>query len=131
MDQQQGMSSKITPLVKGDDYAFWRIRMKSHLMALGFDILQSVEDGYTAPSSPPTDVAANNLFNDNSRDVTAILSGLSINVFVKVMHCKSTKELWEKLKVIYEGYGKVKQYKIQTLRENLWNLKMKEEQNIA
>jgi hypothetical protein len=131
MDQQQGMSSKITPLFKGDDYDFWRIRMKSHLMALGFDIWKYVEDGYTAPSSPPTDVAAKKLCNDNSRVVNAILSGLSINVFVKVMHCKSTKELWDKLKVIYEGDSKVKQAKLQTLRAQFENLKMKEEENIA
>ena len=117
MDQQQGMSSKIVPLFTGDDYAFWRISMKSHLMALGFDIWKYVEHGYIAPSSAPTDVAAKKLCNDYSRGFKAILSGLSINVFVKVMHYKSTKELWEKLKIICEGDGKVKQAKLQTLRE--------------
>jgi hypothetical protein len=86
MDQQQGMSSKITPFFKGHDYVFSRIRMKSHLMALRFDILKSVEDGYTTPSSPQTDVAANNLCNDNSRDVNAILSG-----FFQKCICKSNE----------------------------------------
>jgi hypothetical protein len=99
MDHQQGMPSKITPLFKGYDYDVWRIRMKSHLMALGFYIWKYVEDGYTTPYSPPTNVVAKKLCNDNSRAINSILSGLSINVFVKVMHCKSTKELWEKLKL--------------------------------
>ena len=109
MDQQQGMWSKITPVFKGDDYVFWRIRMKSHLMKLGFDILQSIEDGYTTPSSPPINVASKKLCNDNSRVVNAILSGLSRNIFVKLMHCKSSKEnLGHKLKIIYEGDLKVK-----------------------
>jgi hypothetical protein len=63
MDHQQIMSSKIAPLFKGDDYDFWRIRMKSHLMKLGFDIWQCVEDGYTAPSSPPVVFAAKKLCN--------------------------------------------------------------------
>jgi hypothetical protein len=58
--------------------------------------------------SPPIDVAAKKLCNGNLRVVNAILSGLSRNVFVKVMHCKSAKELWDKLKIIYEGDGKVK-----------------------
>jgi hypothetical protein len=88
MDKQQGMPSKITPLFKGDDYVFWRIRMKSHLIALGFDIWKYVEDRYTAPYSPPIYATTNKLCNENSRVVNAILSGLSINVLVKVIHCK-------------------------------------------
>jgi hypothetical protein len=47
------------------------------------------------------------------------------------MNCKSTKELWDKFKIIYEGDDKVKQSKLQTLREQFENLKMKEEENIA
>jgi hypothetical protein len=47
------------------------------------------------------------------------------------MHCKSTKEIWDKLKVIYEGDSKVKQAKLQTYRTQFENLKMKEEENIA
>jgi hypothetical protein len=41
------------------------------------------------------------------------------------MHCKSAKELCDKLKFIYEGDRKVKQAKIQTLKEQFENLKMK------
>jgi hypothetical protein len=42
MDQQEGMSSKRTPLFKGNDYALWSIRMKSYLMALGCDVYKYV-----------------------------------------------------------------------------------------
>lgn len=38
-------------------------------------------------------------------------------VFVKIMHCSSTKEVWEKLNKIYYGNDKVRRAKIQTLRE--------------
>jgi hypothetical protein len=41
------------------------------------------------------------------------------------------KKKWEKLRVIYEGYGKFKQAKIQTYRAKFESLKMKEEENIA
>jgi hypothetical protein len=91
MDQQEGMSSNRAPLFKGNDYAFWSIRMKSYLMALGCDVWLSVVNGYTAPTTAPSDVAAKKLCNDNSRVVNAILGGLANSIFVKVMHCKSTK----------------------------------------
>ena len=37
----------------------------------------------------------------------------------------------DKLKVIYEGYGKFKQEKLQTYRGKFESLKMKEKENIA
>jgi hypothetical protein len=55
MDQQEGMSSTRAPLFKGNDYALWSVRMKGYIMSLGCDIWKSVEDGYTAPATPPTD----------------------------------------------------------------------------
>ena len=37
MDQQEGLSSNRYPLFDGTNYAFWSIRMRSYLMALGLD----------------------------------------------------------------------------------------------
>jgi hypothetical protein len=98
----------------GNDYEFWSIRMRSYLRDLGCDVWLSVVHGYIAPTTAPSDVAAKKLCNDNSRVVNAILDGLANPIFVKVLHYKSTKEIWDKLKVIYEGDGKVKQDKLQT-----------------
>jgi hypothetical protein len=91
MDQQEGISSNREPLFKGDDYAFWSIRMEIYLTALGCDVWLSVVNVYTAPTTAPSDVAAKKLYNDNSRVLNAILGGLANLIFVKVMHCKSTK----------------------------------------
>ena len=48
--------------------------------------------------------------------MNAILSGLVELVFVKVMHCETAKEIWDKLKNFYEGDDKVKGAKLQTYR---------------
>jgi hypothetical protein len=86
-------------------------------MDLGCDVQKYVENGYTTPSTPPTNIVTKNLCNDNSRVVNAILGGLANPIFVKVMHYKSTRGIWDKLKIIYEGYGKFKKTKLQTQRE--------------
>ena len=77
--------------------------MRSYLMALGCDVWISVIKGYDVPEIAPSDTTAKKLCNDNSRVVNAILGGLANNVFVKVMHCKSIKEICNKLQIIYEG----------------------------
>jgi hypothetical protein len=131
MDQQEGMSNNKAPLFNGEGYALWKIRMKNFLLALGFDIWQSVVDGYIAPTTPPKDSGGKKICNDNSREVNGILAGLTNSICVKVMHCKSAKEIWDKLEAVYEGDDKVKEAKLQTYRTQFENLKMKEEENIV
>jgi hypothetical protein len=63
---------------------------------------------YDVPETSPSDTTAKKLCNDNSRVVNVILGGLENNVFFKFMHCKSAKEMWDKLQIIYEGDAKVK-----------------------
>jgi hypothetical protein len=59
------------------------------------------------------------------------LNGLSDTIFTKVSHCKYAKEIWDKLRNIYEGDSKVKEAKLQTYRGQLEQLKMKEDEDIA
>ena len=47
------------------------------------------------------------------------------------MGWSTAKEVWEKLKNIYEGDPKVKQVKLQRHREEFENLKMDEKEDIA
>jgi hypothetical protein len=47
------------------------------------------------------------------------------------MHCKTAKDIWDKLQNIYEGDTKVKGDKLQTLRDKFEKLKMKEDEDIA
>jgi hypothetical protein len=131
MDQQEGMSSNRAPIFKGDNYALWSIRMRSYLMELGFNVWLSLIRGYYVPKTAPSDTTTKKLCNDNSRVSNAILGGLANNVFVKVMHCKLEKWIWDKIQIIYEGDSKVKQEKIQMYRRQFEILKMKEEKNIA
>jgi hypothetical protein len=68
---------------------------------------------------------------NNSKATNALLNGLSDTVFTKVAHCKSAKEIWDKLQNIYEGDTKVKVTKLQTYRGQFEQLKMKEDEDIT
>jgi uncharacterized lipoprotein YehR (DUF1307 family) len=53
------------------------------------------------------------------------------SVFVKVMHCDTKKDIWDKLQNIYKGDAKVKEGKLQTYIAKFEQLKMKEDEDIA
>ena len=55
--------------------------MKTYIQAHGFQVWQSIVDGYIAPTVPPT----------NDKAINALLNGLSDTIFTKVTHCKSAK----------------------------------------
>jgi hypothetical protein len=80
------------------------------------------------PTTPPTDKDGKKLNKNNSKDKGTILSSLDDSIFVKVMHCKTTKDIWDKLQNIYEGDTKFKGAKSQTLRTKFEKLNMKEDE---
>jgi hypothetical protein len=119
------------PHFDGQKYSFWSISMKTYIQAHGFEIWQSIVDGYTIPTVPPTNDKAVKLGQSKSKATNALLNGLSEIVFTKVSHCKSAKEIWDKLRNIYEGDTKFKETKLRTYRGHFEQLKMKEDENIA
>jgi hypothetical protein len=104
------------PQFDGNKYNFWSIRMKTYIQAQGFQVWQSIVDGYTIPTVPSTNEKETKLGENNSKATNSLLNGLSDMVFTKVAHCKSSKEIWDKLRNIYEEDTKVKEAKLQTYR---------------
>jgi hypothetical protein len=88
------------PQFDGNKYVFWSIRMKTYIQAQGFQFWQSIVDGYTTPTIPPTNDKVVKLSENNSKSKTTLLNGLSDTVFTKVSHCKFAKEIWYKLRNI-------------------------------
>jgi hypothetical protein len=117
------------PQFDGQEYVFWSIRMKTYIQEQGFQFWQSIVDGYTTLAVPPTNDKAVKIGETKAKN--ALLNGLNDTVFTKVAHCKSAKEIWDKLRNIYEGYSKFKEAKLQTYRGQFEQLKMKEDEDIA
>ena len=119
------------PKFDGQKYAFWSRRMKTYIQAHEFEVWQSIVYGYKELGVPPTNDNGRKLSLNNSKSKNALLNGLGDSVYVKVMHCISSKEIWDKLQNIYEGDEKFKEEKIQTYRGQFEQLKMKEDENIV
>jgi hypothetical protein len=129
MESHDGGSTNRPPLFDGTDFAFWKIRKRTHLMSLGVDVWDVIETGYVKHVVLVS--KDDNLeFSFNAKAMNAILSGLAEAQFVKVMHCDSTKVMWDKLISSYGGDEKVKDAKLQTHRMNFEKLNMDEDETI-
>jgi hypothetical protein len=87
-----------------------------YLMNLGVDIWYLVVNGYVIPNNAPTDPNEKKLMSCNSKSRHVILAALAPTIASKVMGCNTAKEVWDKIKSIYEGDPKVNQVKLQQHR---------------
>ena len=52
--ERKNMYKHEIPQFDGQKNAFWSRSMKTYIQAQGFEIWQSIVDGYIAPTVPPT-----------------------------------------------------------------------------
>jgi hypothetical protein len=111
MTGHEGNSTNNPRMFDGTNFSFWKVRMRTCIIALGVDVLDVVETIYTklVVLASKDDKLE---FKFNAKEMNVILSGLVEAEFVKVMQHESTKEMWDKLISSYEGDEKVKDVKI-------------------
>ena len=83
MDKQGKKNKTGTHLFDGLNYEFWNVRMRVYLQAQGADVWKIVANKYDVPVNTPTYAHGKKLYEDNSKEMNAILSGLTETVFVK------------------------------------------------
>ncbi|KAH9763009.1 hypothetical protein KPL70_001028 [Citrus sinensis] len=121
---REGQSTTRPPYFDGNDYPYWKTRMRIYLQALDYEIWEIVNDGPFMPLTknevgedipkPSRD------WNDfekrkaslNSKAMNALFCALDKKEFHRVSSCESANEIWHKLEVVYEGTNQVKESKI-------------------
>jgi hypothetical protein len=130
MSSHGGNSTNKAPLFNGTNFAFWNVRMRTYIIALGTDVWDVVDTGYVKPV-----VLANKddklEFSSNAKAMNALLSGLAEVEFVKVMHLGTAKEIWDKVINSYEGNEKVNDAKLQTYKMQFEQLMIKEDETVG
>ena len=85
MDNQEWLAANKPPLFTRNNYAFWSVRMKWHLMSIAFKIWSYLEKGYKILEKLPTYIDELDEYESNAKALNEILKGLVYSVFVKVM----------------------------------------------
>ena len=97
------------PLFNENNYALSKGRMEVYLLAQGYEVWDTIKNGFT---STVDEKGKKNLVND-AKAKNIIISGLIESAYHKVLGCKTTKNVWDKLENIYAGESNVKEAKLQ------------------
>ena len=85
----------------------------------------------SAPRTTTVDPQNRKQYEWNARAKKAISCRLADAKFTNIMQCTTIKEVWDKLRSIYEGNYKVRKTKLQTLSAQFETHKVKEEEDDA
>ena len=115
MDRSQSLNAP--PFFDGNNYAFWKVRMRAFLCSIDDSVWNAIEIGWTRPEATKLtwDKAALAEANANSKALNAIFCGILSDEFHQISHVTIAKEAWEILETTYEGTKKVKDTKLQIL----------------
>ncbi|KAH9649255.1 Integrase catalytic domain-containing protein [Citrus sinensis] len=121
---RKGQSTTRPPFFDGNDYAYWKTRMKIYLQALDYEIWEVVCDGpfmpmfkvevgddIPKPSSQWSELEKRKM-SLNSKAMNALFCALDKKEFHIVSSCESAQEIWNKLEDVYKGTNQVKKSKI-------------------
>ncbi|CAM8982585.1 unnamed protein product [Rhodiola kirilowii] len=143
MDLREGQNITRPPLLEGNKYGYWRVRMKAFLKSQDEAIWEAVEQGWTHPVATDKEGKVSPLTKDkwtedhksaeaaNSKAMNAIFSGVDGKNFKMISTCEIAKTAWDILRTAHEGTTKVKISRMEMVTSKFENLKMQEDETIA
>ena len=96
--------SNAAQFLNGTNYAVWKVRMRTTLMAAGADVWNSVITGYSPPKKART-IAQKEAKKNNSMAMETILKGMTDSVKEKIGQHISAKDLWLNVEQLYSIEG--------------------------
>ncbi|KAL0316877.1 UNVERIFIED_CONTAM: Retrovirus-related Pol polyprotein from transposon TNT 1-94 [Sesamum radiatum] len=120
------------PIFSGQNYDYWAIKMKTYFQS---QKLWEIVEGVTLPEDSSTSSSAEKgkLENKKAKDSEAlyyIQTAVADHIFPRISVATSAKEAWSILQKEYQGSAKVRIIKLQTLRRDFENMKMKDSETI-
>ncbi|KAK2984384.1 hypothetical protein RJ640_029589 [Escallonia rubra] len=123
---EEGLATTRPPLLKNDNYNYWKNRMRNFLRQ-DTHVWYVVENGPIIPMKDGPDgskilkgiLEMDNheaqLFSIDDKAKNIISCGLDINEYNRVSACETAREMWRLLEITHEGTNQVKETKINML----------------
>ena len=127
LDKQRNQSPARPPLFDSKLYKYWKIRMRDYLMAEDSEVWDVICKGPFVPTMEVKDGEVTRVipktrkkFNDSDRLLVQknhkarklLMCGLNINEYDLISSCELAKEIWDLLKITYEGTEEIRKSKL-------------------
>ncbi|KAL4386923.1 hypothetical protein GQ457_09G018860 [Hibiscus cannabinus] len=130
------------PYFSGDNYPYWKIRMRIFIKSNDYQVWDVVEDGPIIPSKregdwliPKTKLEMTDedrrRMQINDKEMHMMFCALGPDEYAKMSSSTSAKEIWDKLETTYEGTNDVKETQIGLLNLSYENFKMEPDEEIT
>ena len=100
----------IPPHFDGNNYAYWKVRMKAFLKSIDVRVWIFVEYGWEKPTTPVSEwqTSQKEAAAFNSKAINAIFKVVFMEKFKKISNVEIAHTTWNILQTMYEGIKAIK-----------------------
>ena len=128
---EHGHSLVIPPHFDGNNYAYWKVRMKAFLKSIDERVWNFVEYGWEKPTTPVSEwqTSQKEVAAFNSKVMNAIFNAVSMEEFKKISNIEVAHTTWNILQTLHEGTKAVKINKLQQLTSKFESIRMSNDES--
>ena len=107
---EHGHSLVIPSHFDGNNYAYWKVRMKEFLKSIDERVWNSIEYGWEKPTTLVNEwqTFQKEAAAFNSKAMNAIFNAVSMEEFKRISNVKVAHTAWNILQTVYEGIKSIK-----------------------
>ena len=121
----------IPPHFNGNNYAYWKVKMKEFLKSIDERVWNSVEYGWEKPTTPISEwqTSQKEVATFNNKAMNAIFNAVSMEEFKRISNVEVTYTAWNILQTVHEGTKAVKINKLQQLTSKFESIRMSDDKS--
>ena len=107
----------IPPHFDGNNYAYWKVRMKAFLKSIDERVWNSIEYRWEKPTTPVSEwqTSQKEATAFNGKAMNAIFNAISMEEFKRISNVEVAHTAWNILQIVHEGTKAVKINKLPQL----------------
>ena len=121
----------ISPHFDGNNYAYWKVRMKAFLKSIDERVWNFVEYGWEKPTTPVSEwqTSQKEAVAFNSKAINAISNAVSMEKFKRISNVEVAHTIWNILQIVHKGTKAVKINKLQQLTSKFESIRISDDES--
>ena len=128
---KHGHSLVIPPHFDGNNYAYWKVRMKAFLKSIDERVWNSIEYGQEKPTTSVSEwqTSQKEAVMFNSKAMNGIFNAVSMEEFKRISNVEVAHTAWNILQTVHEGTKAIKINKLQQLTTRFESIRMSDDES--